>query len=102
MILGFTLLMLQATVWNQPAPPEPTFYTTLPGVDLSALSSRQRAAVLKLLNARRCPCECMRTVAGCRNHHAICNLSLAEARAAVAAAISSAGRPPAPAGRSSE
>jgi hypothetical protein len=100
-ILGFTLWMLQATVWNQPAPAEPTFYATLPGVDLSALSSQQRAAVLKLLNARRCPCECMRTVASCRNHHGSCTLSLAEARAVVAAAISAAGRRPAQAARSS-
>jgi hypothetical protein len=95
LILGFTLWMLQATVWNLPPEPEQGFYSTLPGVDLSDLSSEQRAAILKRLNAQRCPCGCMRTVASCRNHHGGCNLSLAEARAQAAAAISSAGRLPA-------
>jgi hypothetical protein len=101
-IVGLTLLTLQATIWNQASPPEQAFYSTLPGVDLSNLSSEQRAAILKRLNTRRCPCECMRTVASCRNRHGSCNLSLAEARAQVAAIISSAGRPPAQAARSSK
>jgi hypothetical protein len=100
-IFGFTLLMLGATVWNQRPADEPAFYSTLPGVDLAALSAEQRSALLKRLNAQRCPCGCMRTVAGCRNRHAICELSLAEARAQ-AAAIASGRRRAAPAAPSSK
>ena len=75
--------MMQSTVWN--APPvragEP-FYNTLPGVDLSAVPLQKLPALLKDLNARRCPCECMRTVASCRNHHDTCTFSTAIARQA--------------------
>jgi len=39
-ISGFTLLMLGATVWNQPPPAGQPFYSTLPGVD--AKSCRRR------------------------------------------------------------
>ncbi len=87
LILGFTCIMMQSTVWNRAAIPaaEP-FYTTLPGVDLSGVPAAKLPALLKQLNTRRCPCECMRTVAGCRNHHATCNFSLAIAKDAVAAA----------------
>jgi|SRR5271157_4323788 len=84
-ILGFTCVMMQSTVWNRPAEREP-FYTTLPGVDLSGVPPAKLPALLKDLNTRRCPCECMRTVAGCRNHHRSCNYSVALAKQAVAAA----------------
>jgi hypothetical protein len=86
-IFGFTCVMMQSTVWNRPAVPasEP-FYTTLPGVDLSGVPPAKLPALLKDLNKRHCPCECMRTVAGCRNHHGTCSFSVAIAKQAVAAA----------------
>lgn len=86
LILGFTCMMMQSTVWNRSAIPaaEP-FYIMLPGVDLRGVPAAQRPALLKQLNTRRCPCECLRTVAGCRNRHGTCSFSLAMARDAVAA-----------------
>ena len=36
------------------------FYTTLPGVDLSGVPAAKLPALLKDLNARRCPYECLR------------------------------------------
>ena len=86
-IFGFTCIMMQSTAWNHPAvrASEP-FYTTLPGVDLSGVPPAKLPALLKDLNARRCTCECMRTVASCRNHHGTCSFSVAIAREAVVAA----------------
>jgi hypothetical protein len=85
-VLGGSCLMLQSTVWKKgsPEPPEP-FYTELPGVDLSGLPANRKASVLKQLNRQRCRCDCMRTVAGCRNNHG-CSLSLDAAQRAVDAA----------------
>jgi hypothetical protein len=93
--------MLGATVWNQPPPAEQTFYSALPDVDLSSLAAERRSALLKRLTAQRCPCECVRPAAACRNRHGSCNLSLAEARAQ-AGAIVSAARRAAPAAPSSK
>ncbi len=79
--------MLQSTVWNQPVVKQrESFYTTLPGVDLSTVPPAKLPALLKDLNTRRCPCECLRTVASCRNHHGTCTYSLAIARQAADAA----------------
>ena len=83
-IFGFTCIMMQVTVWNHPAVPErEPFYTVLPGVDLSGVPPAKLPALLKDLNTRRCPCECLRTVAGCRNHHGSCSYSVAVAKQAV-------------------
>jgi hypothetical protein len=86
LIFGFTCIMMQSTVWNSTAIPaaEP-FYTTLPGVDLRGVPAAKLPALLKQLNTRRCPCECLRTVASCRNHHGTCSFSLAIAKEATAA-----------------
>ena len=87
-ILGFSCLALQSTVWKEsgtPEPPEP-FYTRLPDVDLSGVPPEKLGALLKKLNTKRCPCDCNRTIASCRNNHRSCSMSIAAARAAVAAA----------------
>ena len=83
-VLGVCCLFLWQTVWTgtPPAKPEP-FYTELPGVDLTGLPPEKKEALLKRLNRQRCPCDCMRTVASCRNHHGSCSMSLVEARKAV-------------------
>ena len=87
LILGVTCLVLQLNVWHDAAPAEADqYYTELPGVDLSGLQPAEKEAVLKRLNAMRCPCDCMRTIASCRNHHGSCTTSLAIARQAVEAA----------------
>ena len=80
-VLGFCCLFLWQTVWTRtpPAKPEP-FYTELPGVNLTRLPPEKKEALLKRLNRQRCPCDCMRTVASCRNHHGSCSMSLVEAR----------------------
>ena len=88
-ILGFSCLALESTVWREsraPKPPEP-FYTKLPDVDLSGVPPEKLGALLKKLNTQRCPCDCNRTVASCRNNHRSCSMSLAAARAAGAAAM---------------
>jgi hypothetical protein len=88
-ILGFSCLALQSTVWQEsraPKPPEP-FYTKLPDVDLSGVPQEKLGALLKKLNAQRCPCDCNRTIASCRNNHRSCSMSIAAARAAVADAM---------------
>ena len=86
-ILGFSCLMLQSTVWRESRAPEPeAFYTSLPGVDLSGVPPEKLGALLKKLNTERCPCDCGRTMASCRNNHRSCSMSLAAAREAVAAA----------------
>jgi hypothetical protein len=87
-ILGFTCLALQSTVWKEsrtPQPPEP-FYSKLPNVDWSGVPPEKLGALLRKLNSQRCPCDCGRTVASCRNNHRSCPMSLAAAREAVAAA----------------
>lgn len=86
-ILGITGSWLTLTSWRprEPSEKEPT-YTTLPGVDMTGVLPERAAAMLKKLNVQRCPCDCMRTIASCRNHHDSCQLSLATARTAVKAA----------------
>ena len=86
-ILGFSCLALESTVWRESraAEPEP-FYTKLPDVDLSGVPPEKLGALLKRLNTQRCPCDCNRTVASCRNNHLSCSMSIAAARTAVAAA----------------
>ena len=86
-ILGLSFFLLQATIWNEAKSPEKEpFFSALPDVDLSSLTPAQADRVLKRLNVQRCPCDCTRTVASCRNQHRSCSLSLALARKAVAAA----------------
>ena len=86
-ILGFCFLVVNFTAWShlKPASKEP-FYTTLPGVNMQKLPPEKEAAVLKKLNAMRCGCECMRTVASCRNHHSSCTESIVAAQEEVNAA----------------
>ena len=84
-IVGTSCLVLGPTVWRHSPDAAEPFYTELPGIDLSGLPADRKAAVLKQLNKQRCPCDCMRSVASCRNTHG-CSLSLAAARRAVEAA----------------
>jgi hypothetical protein len=91
-ILGFSCLTLESTVWQEsraPKPPEP-FYSKLPGVDLSGVPPEKLGALLKKLNVERCPCDCNRTIASCRNNHRSCPMSIAAARAEVAAVVAAA------------
>lgn len=86
-IVGFCFLWLHFTIWGRPqAVEKERFYATLPGVDLRPLPPEKADAVLKKLNVRRCHCGCMRSVAGCRNHHDSCTESAAAAQAEIDAA----------------
>ena len=86
-ILGFTCLALQSTVWRESRAAEiEPFYSKLPDIDLSGVPPEKLGALLKKLNSQRCPCDCNRTVASCRNNHRSCSMSIAAARAAVRAA----------------
>jgi hypothetical protein len=86
-ILGLSFLLVQATIWNGTKSTEnEPFFSTLPDVDMSGLVPAQADRVLERLNVQRCPCDCKRTVASCRNQHRSCSLSLARARESVAAA----------------
>src|SRR5450759_1871503 len=86
-ILAFRFLVARFTAWRQSetVTKEP-FYTTLPGVNMENLPPAKAAAVLKKLNVRRCHCECMRSVASCRNHHDSCTESIVAAQDEVNAA----------------
>lgn len=87
LVLGASCLILQSTVWHNAEPAEADqYYTELPGVDLSGLQPAEKEALLKRLNKQHCPCDCLRTIASCRNRHTSCTDSLAIARQAVEAA----------------
>ena len=84
MVVGGSWLMLHFTVWQptRTAAPEP-FYSRIPEVDLSGLPPPRQRQLLQSFQVQRCPCECMRTLASCRNHHISCRISREIARAAV-------------------
>lgn len=50
--------------------------TTIPGIDLSSLSTAKRTEVLQKLNAESCTCGCDLTVARCRVDDPTCGVSL--------------------------
>src|SRR5262249_11441960 len=50
--------------------------TTIPGVDLTKLSSSARAPALQRLNKDECTCGCGLTLAACRINDPTCNISL--------------------------
>jgi hypothetical protein len=85
-VLGISCLLLLATAWNPPPAPAEPFYTTIPDVDLQAALPAKAEALVKEWNVRRCPCDCMRTIASCRNHHRSCTFSLRIAGDGIAAA----------------
>jgi hypothetical protein len=85
-VLGLSCLLMQSTVWNQPAEPPEPFYRTIPDVDTTLLASEKVEGLLKEWNVRPCNCGCMRTVASCRNNHTSCALSLSIADEGVKAA----------------
>jgi thiol-disulfide isomerase/thioredoxin len=58
--------------------------TNIPGVDLAALSTGQRAEALQKLNSQSCTCGCDLTVARCRVDDPTCGVSLPLARQMVA------------------
>ena len=51
-------------------------YSELPDVNLAALEPEQRTALIRELNATRCPCNCGLTLASCRNLDRKCQTSL--------------------------
>jgi len=50
--------------------------TTLPGVDFSGLTVKQKASVLKILRESACSCGCGRTMAQCRVEDPSCSYSV--------------------------
>ena len=58
--------------------------TTIPGVDLGALSKERRVAALTKLNEEPCTCGCNLTVARCRVDDPTCPVSLPRAKEIVA------------------
>ena len=60
--------------------------TTLPGVDLSSLSPKAKATVLKVLRDHDCSCQCGRKLAQCRVEDPGCAYSTNLAKAAIAVA----------------
>ena len=49
--------------------------TSIPGLDLSELTPRQKEQVLQRLNEDGCPCGCSLTLAQCRINDASCGIS---------------------------
>jgi len=85
-VLGISCLLLRSTVWTPTAAAPEPFYAAIPGVDLKAAPPAKAEALVKEWNVRRCPCDCMRTIASCRNHHRSCTVSLRIAGDGIAAA----------------
>jgi thiol-disulfide isomerase/thioredoxin len=56
------------------------FATSIPGVDLSALTEAQKEKALTRMNTERCTCGCGLTVAQCRINDSTCDVSLPQAR----------------------
>jgi len=83
-VLSVSLLLLHFTVWQaeQNIGSEP-FYSQIPEVDLSDLPPPRQQQLLLSFQSQRCPCDCMQTLASCRNHHKSCRTSRDIARAAV-------------------
>jgi len=50
--------------------------TSIPGVDLSAMTPANRTAAIKALNAEDCSCGCTLTLAACRINDPQCTISL--------------------------
>ena len=48
-------------------------YKSLPGIDLSKFTAKQKTTILERANKERCPCGCKLTVAGCRNDDSTCS-----------------------------
>ena len=59
--------------------------TTLPGVDMSGLTVKQKVAALKILRESACSCGCGRTMAQCRVEDPACSYSVGLAAAVVQA-----------------
>jgi len=59
--------------------------TTLPGVDLSGLTVKQKAVALKVLRESACSCGCSRTMAQCRVEDPSCSFSVGLAATVVQA-----------------
>jgi hypothetical protein len=57
--------------------------TSIPGIDLAALTREQRAAALQRLNSEGCTCGCDLSVAKCRIDDPSCGVSLPLAKAMV-------------------
>ena len=73
------------------------------GIDISALSPRQRDVFVRFANAERCTCGCGYSLAGCRSYDPTCEISgpiLVALRDSVArglvASVAHLRRPPAP------
>ncbi len=47
-------------------------YKSLPGIDLSKFTAKQKTTILERANKEGCPCGCKLTVAGCRNDDSSC------------------------------
>ncbi len=48
-------------------------YKSLPGIDLSKFTAKQKTTILERANKEGCPCGCKLTVAGCRNDDSTCS-----------------------------
>ena len=57
--------------------------SSVPGVNLAALTTEQRTHVLQILNTEKCTCACDHAVASCRHLDAHCQTSLKLAKAIV-------------------
>ena len=47
-------------------------YKSLPGIDLTKFTAKQKTTILERANKERCTCKCKLTVAGCRHDDSSC------------------------------
>ncbi len=63
------------------------YATEIPGVDLAAVTTKQKEAILKRLNTEKCTCGCDRTLAQCRIEDPGCQTSLPLAKKVAAEVV---------------
>ena len=51
-------------------------YKSLPGIDLSKATAKQKVTILERANKEKCNCGCKLTVAGCRNDDSSCKTGI--------------------------
>lgn len=78
-VLLFTVLGIAIGLYNRRNQSQ-GFYERIPGIDLTAIDSERRTALLQELNRQACICGCEMTLARCRNLDPSCQTSIKLAR----------------------
>lgn len=74
------LIVMAVVIVQKKPPPRSTqaksHYASFPGVDLTALTDRQKNKMIEVMNKESCPCSCHLTIGQCRNDDRTCKTSI--------------------------